>query len=98
LKGEIVEDGSREIEALPFVTTSSYDFVVLKKARLLPVVSSMTGRPYGIVVDTSTAKDGRICGVISIVNGRHRLKKSEWVEVLLGPSDDGRRLVVSALT
>ena len=89
--------GSREIEALPFVTTTSAT-VMVEDWRVndsIEVESAITRQAYTIVV--REVKPGMIKGTISIV-GTVRISKSEWCNVLLKPSEDGRRLVVSAIT
>lgn len=86
-----------EIEDLPFATTATYSSEHLETAQLVTVRSRATGRVYGIALDSSRYRNGRVDGVISIAEGR-RIKKDNWCPVILGPSEDGRTLVVAELS
>jgi len=88
---------SRDIEVLPFVTMTPSAVIAedWRENDSIEVESSITRKAYTIVV--REVKSGAIEGTISMV-GTVRISKSEWRNVLLKPSENGRRLVVSALT
>jgi len=86
--------GSREIEALPFVTATPATVMAedWRENDSIEVESSVTHKRYTVVIAGVNA--GAIEGTISMV-GAVRISKSEWRRVLLEPSEDGKWLRVS---